>query len=708
MKKTTILAVTLGALAAGGLLLTRCGGGDWEGHVLVITMDTTRADSLGCYGDTAVRTPNLDRIAAGGIRFEACYSPVPLTLPSHCTLFTGKYPPGHGVRNNGTYYLDEGETTLAEMLKDRGYQTYGVVAAFVLLSKFGLKQGFDVYDDSLDTHKLVTNYKSEIPADAVYQKFKAWFSRRGGQKFFAWVHFYDPHTPYEPPAGFFAEKDLEDKFALYRGEISYMDVYIGKIIEDLRREGILDDTLVVLVGDHGEAFGEHKEYASHSIFCYEENIRVPLIFSNPKLFPEAGVVDRRVDTTALVPTLLELMGAEIPDAVQGASVVSLMRGKDAPGSPTIYFETLYGQEEMNWAPLTGLIQGDYKYISLPEAELYDLKKDPKEARYLFRIHANVSKRLDRQLQELVLKHARAAGSSKRDLSTQDMEQLRSLGYISAFSRKSEAVVDPKRGIDLNIKLKELSRRVKAGELDGPERELNQIMREQPEMVNYLVYSLLYQIKSQRKDLRGALATLREGAEKFPDSTAFRSMLAVTLFDLGRFRRVVDEAEKILKIDPKFTRAHILLGDSYDRLGRAEDALREYRRAIELEPENVSLKITYAELLIKHNRMPDALAVYHAILDNPDVWNTPKILYQIALFNTRYGTMEKAAELLQRVVQLESAARYHFSLALVLAKLGRVAEGLQHMRQAVNSPGEDLSPEQRQQAEKAITAWTRAL
>jgi len=280
MKKKPLLLLALFLLLAGGIfLLLRKGGKGFEPNVLIITLDTTRADHIGAYGCKSAQTPNIDRLAGEGTIFRNCYALIPMTLPSHCTLFTGRYPMAHNVRNNAKYFLNNSEFTLAEALHAKKYQTYAVIAAFVLLSKFGLQQGFDIYDDILNPHELAHNFKSEIPAQEVYEKFSGWLAKNSSQNFFAWVHFYDAHDPYNPPAAF-AKRFANNPLGRYDGEIAYVDMYVGKIIDDLRDRGLLEKTLLLIVGDHGEAFGEHQEHG-HAIFCYEENLKVPLIFHYP-------------------------------------------------------------------------------------------------------------------------------------------------------------------------------------------------------------------------------------------------------------------------------------------------------------------------------------------------------------------------------------------------------------------------------------------
>ena len=300
MKKILLFAIAAALLVGAALVFRQvraASGFDGRGmNLLVVTLDTLRADRLGCTGDHLARTPAMDALAGGGILFQDCYTPIPLTLPAHCTLFTGRWPFALGVRNNAFYALDPSELTLAERLKADGYGTSALVASYVLKERFGLSQGFDAYDDRLGYEDRAGRLDAEIPADQVYRKFASWLAGLGGRNppFFLWVHFFDPHKPYAPPPEYLKSAGGD----AYRGEVAFMDFYVGRMIDDLRERKLLDSTLIVLVGDHGEAFGEHQENG-HGIFCYEESVRVPLIFSNPVLFakprrhPAAGEAGRR-------------------------------------------------------------------------------------------------------------------------------------------------------------------------------------------------------------------------------------------------------------------------------------------------------------------------------------------------------------------------------------------------------------------------------
>lgn len=257
-------------------------------NILLITMDTTRADRVGCYGYEKAQTPNIDSLASKGIRFSNVYSPVPLTFPSHCSILTGTYPLYHQVHNNGYYYLDPENLTLAEMLKQRDFKTAAFISSFTLDSRFFMDQGFELYDDKFRENELLKSFRSERKADEVFIPFSQWIDQNYKNKFFAWVHFFDPHLPYNPPPSY------REKFSHspYDGEIAFMDHYIGEIIDQLKKKNILDRTLVILVGDHGEGLGEKREI-DHGLFLYNSNLSSSDVLFPDFLVEETGVKSGR-------------------------------------------------------------------------------------------------------------------------------------------------------------------------------------------------------------------------------------------------------------------------------------------------------------------------------------------------------------------------------------------------------------------------------
>ncbi len=703
MKKKLVLLVTLLLVLALGLfLLLRQGGKGVVPNVLVITLDTTRADRIGAYGCRTARTPSIDRLAREGTLFSNCHSCVPLTLPSHCSLFTGLYPIAHNVRNNGRYFLNPDEWTLAEALQAKGYQTFAVIAAFVLLSKFGLAQGFDAYDDTLNPYEMAHNYKSEIRADQVYSKFSHWFSRRGDGKFFAWVHFYDPHDPYDPPAEF-AKGFTDDALGRYDGEIAYMDVYVGKIVSDLRARGVLDDTLLVVVGDHGEAFGEHREHG-HPIFCYRENLQVPLILRYPRRIAAGKTVAAPVDLTDIMPTVLHQLGLEPPATLQGRSLLPLMKKGSADAERVFYLESMYGREEMNWAPLTGILFKDFKYISLPEPELYDLRSDRLEKKNLFKMKNILARDLDRKLARFVAAHSRRGGGTERELSDRDREELQALGYISSFSKQAARAVDPKLGVVVANRLKGIRRLLKQKSVAQAEKDLQSLFKEYPQVRMPLMVNLMHSLFMLKGDGAAALNCLRDAIEEFPDVEQFRLTLAGTLFDMKRYEDSERRCRELLAMNPKYTRVVILLGEIREKQGRLAEAGEFYDRALKLEPENVSLRIKYAELLIAQKKYDQAVVTYNQVLESTEPGSQPELLLKVALLNVRYGTLERAEQQLARAVAIKPEGKFLFNYALVLAKNGKIELARDNMETALVRHGPQLSAEQRQVAEKALAAW----
>jgi arylsulfatase A-like enzyme/Flp pilus assembly protein TadD len=637
-------------------------------NLAVITLDTMRADRIGVYGYTNAQTPNLDQLAANGIMFENCRAPVPLTLPAHCSIFTGRYPLGHRVRDNGTFFLDEAETTLAEKMKSQGYHTFAVIASFVLLSKFGLSQGFDRYDDSLNIDQLINSFDSEIKADQVYAKFNQWLkkykkhqadSQQEKGKFFAWIHFYDPHTPYEPP-DLYKKKFGGHLEGLYDGEVAFTDFYVGKIIADLESAHLLDQTLIIIVGDHGEAFGEHNEFG-HSFFCYEENLRVPLVFYNPRLFSKPQRIKNRVNLVDIMPTVLEMVGEEIPAAIHGKSFTNLLTGKKDENERTFYIESMHGKEEMGWAPLTGIIQDRYKYISLPEPELYDLTGDAKEKENLFWKKNRVARSLDKKLLNLVKTYslpgtASPGSSQRRTLTRSDKQHLQSLGYISAFSGndKTGADIDPKKGILLKNRLTEIEKEIDAGRLDLAESHLQELAEKNPRQVMPQYFGMLNTIYKKKNDMEGVIAAWKKAIETFPGNDHFKINLAFEYYHMNRLEESEKLAVQIIENNAKYTRAYILRGRIQEKRGRIDEAPAYFEKALRSEPQNVSLKINYAKLLGQNRDFPGALEICRELLADDSVSADPGVKGKIGIVLAEIQQNDRAFQVLNDVVRAGKA------------------------------------------------------
>jgi arylsulfatase A-like enzyme/predicted Zn-dependent protease len=413
--------------AAGGLavcaavaLVHGCGGSRQRPNVLLVTLDTTRADHVGCYGASPSPTPNLDRLAREGIVFEHALTPIPLTLPSHSTILTGQIPSRHGVRNNGAYVLPPSAETLAEAFGRAGYQTGAFVSAFVLHHQFGLAQGFDAYDDSLI---------DERSAALTTARALRWLDRRDAKRpFFLWVHFFDPHTPWTP-ARAYRSLPLPSP---YDQEIAAADGSLGEILNWLREQRLLDRTIVAVVGDHGEGLGDHGE-AEHGLFLYRETIDVPWVMRLPKAKSAGARISALVGTIDLAPTFLDQAGLPPLAATSGTSLRGLLRGDAAPERRGLLLETNYPHESFGWAPLRGLRTPEWSWIRAPQPELYRLGDDPQERTNRAAEDGKTAASLDRWMsdqfraEESAATNAAQAGEVPADVA----ERLSSLGYISS-------------------------------------------------------------------------------------------------------------------------------------------------------------------------------------------------------------------------------------------------------------------------------------
>jgi len=674
----------------------------FDGNILVITLDTTRADSLGAYGGEGNHTPNLDRLAREGVMFKNCMTPVPLTLPAHITLFTGRTPLAHQVRNNGRYALAPQETTLAERLKPAGFQTYAVIASYVLLGRFGLNQGFDEYDDSLDSYKVMNSYNSEIAADAVSGRFRGWLAKHGNERFFAWVHFYDPHEPYAPPKEYRPGPEEEkNPESLYLGEVEFMDHHVGAVIAELKAQGVSDKTLVVVAGDHGEAFGEHGE-KGHVFFCYEQNLKVPLIFHHETLLPKNTVIEDPVGLTDVMPTLLELCGLERGKELNGQSLVPYLRPKAKKLPPRLlYMETLYGFEEMGWAPLQGLVEGDVKFISLPRPELYDLRQDPTENKNLFDERPDAARRLKDLLASYISSHTELQPTAKRDMTAEDVRQLQSLGYLASDSGSSGHNMDPKDGITLQNRTEDFFKTLEKVPGRDLEAAIDRFYRDNGVGKTPGVYSRLIRLYEKREMTDKVVETLHKTIAEFPDNIGSQMHLARTYSIMKKHDQVVAVARQILEKDPINSNAFILMGNAFAALGDLDKARASLESALKIEPENVSLRLKIAELLIARGKNPEALKTYDVLITEEDILKDHKVLYKIALFYAKNGLERQAADLMERCCRLNPSGGYYFFQGMLLFRLEDYDAAQKAMKTALEQYGGELTPEQLAQAEKLV-------
>jgi arylsulfatase A-like enzyme/Flp pilus assembly protein TadD len=571
-------------------------------NILLITIDTLRADHLGCYGYAGVRTPAIDALAGRGVLFTRAFAHTPSTLPSHTNILLGVTPNAHGVHDNSNFIVREGFVTLAEWLKGQGYATGAFVGAFPLDSRFGLTRGFDVYDDNYGSQGPMDMTFVERKADAVVDKALQWLRGRA-EPWFLWVHCFDPHQPYDPPEPFKSAYAANP----YDGEIASVDAALGRLLGSLKERNVESRTAVIFTADHGEALGEHGE-TTHGYFAYNATLRVPLLMAFPGMGP--GRLEPEVCHIDIFPTVCDVLGQKKPGGLQGLSLLPLMRGKGLPARP-IYFEALTAYYNRGWAPLRGYIQGREKYMDSPIPEVYDLEKDFGEL-------DNIAGRagLDRCRKIFAglvqAESSPAAEAAGRNVDRQTAEKLRSLGYLSspqAPPRKDfTARDDLKTLLPYHNKWTSATAAYSAGRAAEGISLLKEIIAERKDFD--LAYTYLANFYKEQKRPRDAEAVLLEAYGNNPASFRIMTAYGITLIDEGRFEPAVEVLKKSLALIDFDPETWNYLGVAYWNMGLFDDARNSYERALSLDANYAivfnNLGSLYLSRFLKLNQ-PDDLA-----------------------------------------------------------------------------------------------------
>ncbi len=541
-------------------------------RVVLVSIDTLRADHLGCYGAAFAHTPRLDALASGGVRFATAISPVPLTLPSHTTLLTGLDPPEHGVRHNGVFRLEEDVPTLAERMREAGFATAGFVAAYVLDRQFGLARGFDRYDDRTSRSKFGRGILGfpERPANQVVDAALGWLGS-APERFFLWVHFYDPHSEHRPPPGFASAFPGRP----YDGEIAFVDAQLGRLLTALGERFPDGRTLVVVTADHGEGLGEHGE-ATHSHLVYDATQHVPLVMNGPGL--RAGrVVEGVVALRDVAPTLLDLAGAPPLPGATGRSLAAAARGRALEPRPA-HVETLATQLDWGWSPLLGVRSDGFKYIRAPRSELYDLAADPGETRNLVAAEAERAAALDGELDRR-LASARPVVPNLR-LADEGRERLEALGYVVATDLAARPDLGVVGGRDPKDEIGTLAVVYEADRLVGEQQPTQALAKL---LANPMENNMVYQVLLAAAALAAGDPALAERAARSairaaPLLHAGWSRLAQALEMQERWDEAADVYEAMAERDPRSGEVQAALGRLAERAGDLGGAADRYRRA----------------------------------------------------------------------------------------------------------------------------------
>lgn len=563
--------------------------------VLLISLDTTRADRLGCYGYAAAQTPNIDQLAAEGTLFEQCTTSVPGTLPAHTSLLTGLYPFAHGVRLNGSYRLDESYQTLAEAMRSAGYRTFARVAAMVLNREFGLDQGFEVYQDvraPVSTRRRTG--PAELPAGTISDAAIGWLRAHRSDRFFLFVHYFDPHHPYEPPEPFRAS--IPDP---YDGEIAYTDSQVGRLLAALRELEREADTLVVLTADHGEGLGEHRE-PTHGFYLYDSTLHVPLILRKPGLIPAGQRVAAQVRLVDVAPTILALTGLPPLPGVHGVDLRPLLLDPARDVGLAAYAENLYPFLRLGYSQLRAWRAGGWKFIQAPRPELYDLAADPHELSDRAPLEPERVASMREELRAL-LAAAAPAPDGQQSVAASDIRRLEALGYLhtppagepgdpDVFEPVGENPMDHAEALELNARaIMALS----TGSPPQAEAALRAALERGPQSPGVVAWThaRLGSLLASLGRYAESLPHLRRSLELDPGDALVRSDYGVALLYAGELEQAESELAKAREQRTASADAYEFHAIALSALGRLEESLAAFERAVALEP---ALATVYAE------------------------------------------------------------------------------------------------------------------
>ena len=641
------------------------------GNVLLITIDTLRADHVGAYGSSAARTSTLDHLAQDGVLFERAYSQVPLTLASHTSLLTGTYPFHNGVQDFTGQPLGPDIRTIAQALKAKGYDTGAVVSSYVLDRSWGLDRGFAFYYDVFKGDSFLKDDPAlvERKAGPSVDQALSWLKRPRKTPFFFWLHLYDPHSGYEPPEPFRTRFPKSP----YDGEIAYADSQLGRVIAYLKAHALYDRTLIIFASDHGESLGEHGE-KEHGFFVYQSTLHVPLII---KPFPSDRVPSRRVSKPVpimgIAPTILALL--KLHDPIESQFETANLLADESDSHAEVYSESFYSFSSFGWSPLRTVSNDTYQYIEAPNPELYNLRDDPAESRNLLAKQPAVASVLENKLKDLVSRYAPGESTtSTAGLSAEAAEKLRSLGYMAYRSPVSpealaKGLADPKDKIeDFNTLLNAVDAG-KLGEADKEKALLKQVQANNPDM--YLIPFLLGEAALSISDWTGAEQALRRSLQLNPNFDQSMTALARSLHEQDKNDEARQWVEKALAVNPQNLKAWYQRG--WMSMANDPDAASaDFEKALSIQPSFAMAHRDLGMILLHKGEYADAAKHLQQAaslgLNRPQLFNFLGIAY------SRTGRYQDAAEVYEKALEKDPQyAEAHLNLSYVYEKLSRPRE-----------------------------------
>jgi arylsulfatase A-like enzyme/cytochrome c-type biogenesis protein CcmH/NrfG len=634
-------------------------------NVVLITIDTLRADHVGCYGYKQIKTPNIDGLAADGMRFESAFAVVPVTLPSHSSMLTGTYPMLSGMHDFSGNKLSPLQPTLASVLKQAGYQTGAVIGAAVLDSRFGLNQGFDFYYDHFDFSRLDEANLDEMerPGNVVADVALDWVAKNSQKKFFLWMHLYDPHFPYHPPEPYSREYAAQP----YDGEIAFADEQVGRLLRFLKEKGIYQNTVIVLCGDHGESLGEHGE-KTHGFFIYNATMHVPLIIRLPEnRLPENAVARTVADPVSLVdlmPTVLGAVGLETPSQLQGRSLLPEIRADRTDRERSNRDRVLYGETFMprihfNWSELRGSENTKYHFIDAPRPELYDLSKDPGEVHNLFTEKKAVAEEMRAKLVSLIRDYSAGKEmAEKTGLDPALMERLKALGYAGFSGGGDPTSNDPT---------------ISGRNLPDPKDRI-------------VTYELISDAiaDSQLGRYRESIEKLKSVLKTEPNSVPAHYLQGLNYYRLKMFAEAVDELQRTVQLSPDYALAFFNLGMAQAHAGQIDAAIVTLQRTLQLDATNFEAAYNLGVAFIQKRQLEQAAAALRqSVSINPEFARGHRALGETLIYLDK---LDDAIAELRRAVELAPQEPVmHESLAKALAAKGLTAEADEETRRAHQQP-----------------------
>ena len=592
--------------------------------VFLITIDTLRADHVHCYGYDQIRTPALDLLAEQGIRFTQAFTPSPITNSSHTSILTGLIPSSHGVSDFGVP-LAAKYPTLAELLTKGGYTTAAFIGAVILDSKNlapGLNRGFEFYDNFPEVATTKSRWgRLERRGMEVEERAESWLNTHSAGSHFVWLHFYDPHDPYEPPPPY--SEVYKDR--LYDGEIAYADSALGRFLAYLKKQGWYEGAMIVVVGDHGEGLGEHHE-DTHGIFLYDSTTHVPLIVKLPDEREAGRTVEAQVRTTDIMPTILSLLGIAAPANLDGDSLEPLLTGLQAPPR-TVFGETEYPLR-FGWAPLRSLRKEGFKFIEAPKPELYDLRADPGESHNHYEPWDGTVQKLRKSLAELSAKSPASGKTSLAAVSASTIDELHALGYLGSADAGSATDVpepsllpDPKDKIEEQNLLHIATMASEAGEPGKARAALEKVL--QLDESSAIALRQLGRLEMASRNYAKSAGYLRRARDAHPSDAAGALEYARALELSGDLPGARGALLASLKLNPDQFEARLALGRVYLGLNDSNAAEDQFEAAVLLQPGNSEAQIQLAKTLIRRKKFTEAVELLEAVAEpssrNPEIF-----------------------------------------------------------------------------------------